>query len=50
MVPRQNADFGDALLCAFAHHQHCDVSTFDRDLIEKFTGICAVAPVKAKIM
>ena len=44
----KNADFGDALLCAYARHHHCEVSTFDRDLIKKFTEISAGEPTKAK--
>lgn len=43
----KNADFGDALLCAFAHHHHCGVSTFDRELIKKFTEVTAAEPAKA---
>lgn len=44
----KNADFGDALLCAYAHHHRCDVSTFDQGLIKKFPEVSAGAPLKAK--
>ncbi len=44
----KNADFGDALLCAYAHQHHCEVSTFDRSLIKKFSGVSAQEPVRAK--
>ena len=40
----KNSDFGDALLCAYARHHHCEVSTFDKDLIKKFTEVAASAP------
>ncbi len=41
----KNSDFGDALLCAYARHHHCEVSTFDKDLIKKFTEVAASAPL-----
>ncbi len=44
----KNADFGDALLCAYAHHHHCEVSTFDKTLIKKFTEVSASEPPKSK--
>jgi predicted nucleic-acid-binding protein len=44
----KNADFGDALLCAYAHHHHCEVSTFDRGLIKKFAEVAAQEPVIVK--
>lgn len=44
----KDADFGDALLCAYARHHDCEVSTFDRDLIKKFNEITAAEPVKPK--
>ena len=40
----KNSDFGDALLCAYAHHHHCEVSTFDQGLSKKFTEVAANAP------
>lgn len=44
----KNADFGDALLCAYARHHHCEVSTFDRELIRKFSEVTAIEPANAK--
>jgi predicted nucleic-acid-binding protein len=44
----KNADFGDALLCAYARHHHCEVNTFDKELIKKFTEVTATEPAKAK--
>lgn len=44
----KNADFGDALLCAYARHHNCEVSTFDKDLIKKFDEITATEPAKPK--
>ena len=44
----KNADFGDALLCAFARHHHCEVNTFDKELIKKFPEVTASEPAKAK--
>lgn len=40
----KNADFGDALLCAYARHHHCEVKTFDKALIRKFTEVAASEP------
>ena len=40
----KNSDFGDALLCAYARHHHCEVSTFDKELIKKFTEVTMVVP------
>ena len=44
----KNADFGDALLCAYAHHHHCEVSTFDQTLIKKFPEVPATEPTRVK--
>lgn len=44
----KSADFGDALLCAYARHHHCEVSTFDQGLIKKFPEIAAAEPAKSK--
>lgn len=44
----KNADFGDALLCAYARHHHCVVNTFDKDLIKKFPEVAAAEPAKTK--
>ena len=40
----KHADFGDALLCAYARHHHCEVKTFDQDLIKKFPEVAASEP------
>jgi predicted nucleic-acid-binding protein len=40
----KNADFGDALLCAYARHHHCEVKTFDKELIREFAEIVASEP------
>jgi predicted nucleic-acid-binding protein len=40
----KRADFGDALLCAYARHHHCEVNTFDQDLIKKFPEVAASEP------
>ena len=45
----KNADFGDALLCAYALHHDCEVNTFDKELIKKFTEITASEPTHSKI-
>jgi predicted nucleic-acid-binding protein len=42
----KHADFGDALLCAYAHHHHCEVKTFDKELIKKFREIAASEPTQ----
>lgn len=44
----KNADFGDALLCAYARHHDCEVNTFDKELIKKFTEVTANEPIKSK--
>ncbi len=40
----KNSDFGDALLCAFAQHQGCDVATFDKGILKKFPEVPADTP------
>lgn len=40
----KKSDFGDALLCAYARHHNHEVSTFDKDLIRKFTEVSATEP------
>jgi predicted nucleic-acid-binding protein len=45
----KNADFGDALLCAYALHHDCEVNTFDKELIKKFTEITASEPTHSKV-
>jgi predicted nucleic-acid-binding protein len=44
----KKADFGDALLCAYAAHHHCEVSSFDQDLRRKFTEVVAAPPPPPK--
>lgn len=44
----KKADFGDALLCAYARRHHCEVSTFDRGLIKKFPEVSATEPHKSR--
>ena len=44
----KNADFGDALLCAYARHHDCEVNTFDKELIKKFTEVTATEPAGPK--
>lgn len=44
----KKADFGDALLCAYAHYHKCEVSTFDKGIIKKFTEVAAIEPAAAK--
>jgi predicted nucleic-acid-binding protein len=45
----KNADFGDALLCAYALHHDCEVNTFDKELIKNFTEITASEPTHSKV-
>jgi len=40
----KNSDFGDALLCAFAHAEGCDVATFDKGILKKFSEVTACTP------
>lgn len=40
----KNSDFGDALLCAYAQHEGCDVATFDKGIIKKFPEVNACPP------
>lgn len=40
----KNADFGDALLCAYARAEGCEVATFDKGLIKRFSEIVAAEP------
>jgi predicted nucleic-acid-binding protein len=41
----KNSDFGDALLCAFAQQQGCDVSTFDKGILKQFPEITSYTPI-----
>jgi predicted nucleic-acid-binding protein len=40
----RNSDFGDALLCAFALSEGCDVATFDKGIARKFLEIAVRTP------
>jgi predicted nucleic-acid-binding protein len=40
----KNSDFGDALLCAYAHAEGCDVATFDQGILKKFPEVHACSP------
>lgn len=41
----KNSDFGDALLCAFAHREGCDLATFDKGILKKFPEVPAYTPI-----
>ena len=41
----KNSDFGDALLCAYAHQEGCDVAMFDKGILKKFTEVNAYTPI-----
>jgi len=40
----KNSDFGDALLCAFARSEGCDVATFDKGIGKKFSEVAVLTP------
>jgi predicted nucleic-acid-binding protein len=40
----RNSDFGDALLCAYALSEGCDVATFDKGILKKFPEVRARTP------
>jgi predicted nucleic-acid-binding protein len=40
----KNSDFGDALLCAYARSEGCDVATFDKGLLKGFPEVTAYTP------
>src|ERR1035441_2356179 len=42
----KNSDFGDALLCAFARSEGCDVATFDKGIVKKFSEVAVLTPSK----
>jgi predicted nucleic-acid-binding protein len=42
----KNSDFGDALLCAFARSEGCNVATFDKGIVKKFPEIVARTPTE----
>lgn len=41
----KNSDFGDALLCAFARQQGCEVTTFDKGIIKNFPEVTSYTPL-----
>ena len=41
----KNSDFGDALLCAYARSAKCEVATFDKGILKKFSEVIAYTPV-----
>jgi predicted nucleic-acid-binding protein len=40
----KNSDFGDALLCAFARSEKCEVATFDKGIVKKFNEVVVNTP------
>jgi predicted nucleic-acid-binding protein len=42
----KNSDFGDALLCAFARSEGCDVATFDKGIVRKFPEVAVHTPAE----
>ncbi|MGO8764465.1 MAG: PIN domain-containing protein [Limisphaerales bacterium] len=40
----KNSDFGDAMLCAYARWAGCDVATFDKGILKKFSEVTAYTP------
>jgi predicted nucleic-acid-binding protein len=42
----KNADFGDALLCAYALFEGCDVATFDKGILKRFPEIATYTPTE----
>jgi predicted nucleic-acid-binding protein len=40
----KNSDFGDALLCAFARAEGCEVATFDKGIVKKFPEVAVRTP------
>jgi predicted nucleic-acid-binding protein len=41
----KSSDFGDALLCAYAREEGCDVATFDKGILKKFPEVLAYTPI-----
>jgi predicted nucleic-acid-binding protein len=41
----KNSDFGDAMLCAYADWAGCEVATFDKGILKKFSEVTAYTPV-----
>jgi predicted nucleic-acid-binding protein len=42
----KNSDFGDALLCAFARSEGCDVATFEKGIARKFSEVAVRTPAQ----
>jgi predicted nucleic-acid-binding protein len=42
----RKSDFGDALLCAFARSEGCDVATFDKGIVKTFPEVAARTPTE----
>jgi predicted nucleic-acid-binding protein len=42
----KNSDFGDALLCAFARSEGCDVAAFDNGIVKKFSEVAVYTPAR----
>lgn len=42
----KNSDFGDALLCAYAHGEGLEVATFDKGIPKKFHEVTAYPPTE----
>jgi len=40
----RNCDFGDALLCAYAHNEKLGVATFDKGILKTFSEVAAHTP------
>ena len=40
----KNSDFGDAMLCAYAGSAGCEVATFDKGILKKFSEVTAYTP------
>jgi predicted nucleic-acid-binding protein len=40
----KNSDFGDALLCACARAEGCEVATFDKGIVKKFPEVAVRTP------
>ncbi|MGO8678992.1 MAG: PIN domain-containing protein [Limisphaerales bacterium] len=41
----KSSDFGDALLCAYAHEEGWDVATFDKGILKKSPEVAAYTPI-----
>lgn len=45
----RNSDFGDALLCAFARSEKCEVATFDKGIAKKFHEVVVHTPTECLV-